>query len=50
MVVDSSALIAIMRAEPEEPAFRQAIKVAANRLIGAPTRVEAGIVALLYAQ
>ncbi|MDB5583313.1 MAG: PilT protein domain protein [Bradyrhizobium sp.] len=46
MIIDSSALIAILRREPEEQAFRDAIKLSANRLISAPTRVEAGIVAL----
>ena len=46
MVVDSSALMAILRGEPEEPAFRNAIRTAANRLLGAPTRVEASMVAL----
>ncbi len=46
MVVDSSALMAILRGEPEEPAFRQAIRTAANRLMAAPTRVESAMVAL----
>ena len=46
MVVDSSALIAILRGEPEEPAFRNAIRTAPNRLLSAPTRVEASMVAL----
>jgi ribonuclease VapC len=46
MVVDSSALIAILRGEPEEFAFRNAIRTAPNRLLGAPTRVEASMVAL----
>ncbi len=46
MVVDSSALIAILRGEPEEPAFRNAIRTAPNRLLGAPTRGEASMVAL----
>ena len=46
MVVDSSALIAILRGEPEEPAFRNAIRTAPNRLLSAPTRVEASVVAL----
>ncbi len=46
MVVDSSALMAILRGEPEEPAFRNAIRTAPNRLLGAPTRVEASMVAL----
>ena len=46
MVVDSSALVAILRGEPEEPAFRNAIRTAPNRLLGAATRVEASMVAL----
>ncbi|RYG86495.1 MAG: type II toxin-antitoxin system VapC family toxin [Alphaproteobacteria bacterium] len=46
MVVDSSALIAILRGEPEGPAFRNAIRTAPNRLLSAPTRVKAGMVAL----
>ena len=46
MVVHSSALMAILRGEPEGPAFRQAIRTAANRLMAAPTRVEAAMVAL----
>jgi ribonuclease VapC len=46
MVIDSSALLAILRREPEAWAFRNAIKAAPSRLLGASTRVEAGIVAL----
>ena len=46
MVIDSSALVAILRREPEEPDFRNAIRLAPNRLLGTPTRVEAGIAAL----
>lgn len=46
MVVDSSALMAILRREPEEQDFRNAIKMASSRLLSAPTRVEIGIVAL----
>ena len=46
MVVDSSALVAILRGEPEAFAFRNAIKTAPNRLLGAPARVEASMVAL----
>ena len=46
MVIDSSALIAILRREPEEKAFRSAIKLASSRLLSASTRVEIGIVAL----
>ncbi len=46
MVIDTSALMAILNREPEGPAFRDAIKLAPNRLISAATRVEAGIVAV----
>ena len=46
MVVDSSALIAILQREPEELVFRRAIKTASNRLLGAPTLVEVSIVVL----
>ena len=46
MVVDSSALMAILRREPEEHEFRDCIKLASSRLLSASTRVEAGIVAL----
>ena len=46
MVVDSSALMAILRDEPEQPTFRNAIRTARNRLLGASTRAEASMVAL----
>jgi len=46
MVIDSSALMAILSGEPEERLFRQLISRASNRLLGAPSRVELGIVAL----
>ena len=46
MVIDSSALIAILRREPEEQEFRNAVKLASTRLLSASTRVEIGIVAL----
>jgi ribonuclease VapC len=46
MVIDSSALIAILRREPEEQELRNAIKLASSRLLSASTRVETGIVAL----
>ena len=46
MVVDSSALMAILCGEPEALAFRNAIKTTHNRLLGAPARVEASMVAL----
>jgi ribonuclease VapC len=46
MVIDSSALIAVLRREPEEQEFRNAIKLASSRLLSASTRVETGMVAL----
>ncbi len=46
MVIDSSAIRAILRSEPEERSFLAAIKGASIRLLGAATRVEIGIVAL----
>lgn len=46
MVVDSSALMAILRREPEERGFRNTLKLASSRLLSAATRVEIGIVAL----
>ena len=46
MVIDSSALMAILRREPEEQDFRNAIKLASTRLLSASTRVETGIVVL----
>jgi ribonuclease VapC len=46
MVIDSSALIAIISGEPEEREFRRAIEIATSRLLSASTRVETGIVAL----
>ncbi|MBO0903168.1 type II toxin-antitoxin system VapC family toxin [Jiella sonneratiae] len=46
MVIDSSALIAILENEAESPALRGAIGRDAVRLISAATMVEASIVAL----
>ena len=46
MVIDTSALMAVFLGEPEEAAFRRAIRTAASCLLGAPARVEAGIVTL----
>lgn len=46
MVIDSSALIAIMTGEPERRAFIEAITAAETRLISAPTMVETSIVVL----
>ena len=45
-MIDSSALIAILRRQPEEQAFRSAIKLASSRLLSASTCVEIGIVPL----
>lgn len=44
MIVDSSAVIAILRDEPEAPAFAQAIAEAASRRISAANFVEAAAV------
>lgn len=44
MILDSSALIAILRSEPEAPAFADAIENAAVRRISAASYVEAGAV------
>ncbi len=49
MVIDSSAVMAILRREPEAQDFRDAIKLASTRLLSAATRVEIGIVALARA-
>ncbi len=46
MVIDSSALIAIMMGEPERRPFIEAITAADARLIGAPTMLEASMVVL----
>lgn len=46
MVIDSSALIAIMLNEPERRPFLEAILASPTRLIGAPTMMEAGVVVL----
>jgi ribonuclease VapC len=46
MVIDSSALIAILRAEPEGRRLQQRIREGFPRLIGAPTAAEASIVML----
>jgi ribonuclease VapC len=46
MVIDSSALIAILQREPEAAAFVDAIKRAPMRLLSAVTKLEAGMVAL----
>ena len=44
MIVDTSALIAILYAEDDAQTFAQAIAVAEYRLLSAATYVEAGIV------
>jgi ribonuclease VapC len=46
MVIDSSALIAILRNEPERSAFEDAIRADEVRLVSAVTKLEAGMVAL----
>lgn len=46
MVIDSSAVMAILGQEPEEAAFRQAIKLSPIRLLSAATRVEISLVVL----
>ena len=46
MVVDSSALMAVIQREPEEQSFRNAIKSASARLLGAGSRIETSIVVL----
>jgi ribonuclease VapC len=46
MVIDSSALIAILRGEPEQKAFEAAIASANVRLMSAVTKLEASIVAI----
>jgi ribonuclease VapC len=46
MVIDSSALIAILHKEPEAAAFVDAIRSAPMRLLSAVTKLEAGMVAL----
>lgn len=44
MIIDTSAVIAILLGEPEAPRLVQAIATAATRAIGAPTLVEASAV------
>ncbi len=46
MVIDTSALIALLRLEPEADAFAQAIEADPRRLISAVTKLEARMVAL----
>lgn len=44
MIIDTSALIAILRAEPEAPAYARAIADAADRRVSAVTFVESAVV------
>ena len=44
MVIDSSALVAILLKEPEQGAFIEAITADGTRICGAPTLVETGMV------
>ena len=44
MIIDTSALVAILRDEPEARAFAEAIEAAAERRISAATYVEVGAV------
>ena len=46
MVIDSSALIAILQREPEAEAFMTAIYRAERRLVSAMTKLEVGMVAI----
>lgn len=44
MVIDTSAIVALLRREPEEPSLREALRGDAVRLMGAPTVVECSLV------
>lgn len=44
MVIDTSALVAIMLSEPSEPALRAAVDKAATRKLSSVSLLEAGIV------
>ena len=46
MVIDSSALIAVVRGEADSERFRRAMRLAFPRLVAAPTAVEASLVML----
>lgn len=46
MVLDTSALLAILFGEPEAPAMLRAIAASENRWLGSPTHVEASVVLL----
>jgi ribonuclease VapC len=45
MVIDTSAIMAVLKLEPEAAAFAESIEQAARRLVSAGTVLEAGIVA-----
>jgi ribonuclease VapC len=44
VIVDSSAIVAVLRAEPDAPKFAKAIKSASKRHVSAVTYVEAAVV------
>lgn len=44
MIIDTSALVAILRGEPEAAAFAEAIRVSEVRMMSAASYVEVGIV------
>lgn len=44
MVIDTSAVVALLRREPEEPSLREALRGDEVRLMGAPTAVECSLV------
>lgn len=44
MILDSSAIVAVLRAEPEAPAFAKAIEATQSRHISAVSYVEAAVV------
>lgn len=46
MVIDSSALIAILAGEPERRAFIEAIAASDTRLVAAPSMLETGMVVM----
>jgi ribonuclease VapC len=45
MVIDTSAIMAILQQEPEAAEFARRIEAAANRLVSAATVLEAGLLA-----
>ena len=44
MILDTSAILAILCGEPEAPLYIKALLTNSNRLVGAPTMLEASIV------